>query len=437
MRHQRNDIRIMHGIRRHLIAAAGLSVMLVAGFGGWAALAEIAGAVVAGGTVVVDSKAKKVQHQEGGIVRAIHVRDSDMVEVGDLLVLLDDTVTRANLKVVNNRLEELYAEQARLEAERDDLAEADFFAGTGNAAERPELSPIQASQAGLMAARRNSLDGRKNQLQDQIDQFCRKIEGYDAQKVAKLEEIALVEEELRDVQTLADKQLVTQNRPRALKRERARLLGEHGTLVSAIAETREAIGERRIQVLQIEEDARARILEKLHEVRSGLAQLKEQKVTAEYQLMRGEIRAPQSGKVHQLAVHTVGGVVSAAETILSIVPHQDVLVVEAEVAPVDIDQLSPGQRARIRLPSFDQRTTPELVAELLTVSPDLTVDPLTGLKYYVARLAIDDAELAKLNGKSLVPGMPVEVFVKTADRTVLSYLMKPLADQVAHAMTER
>ncbi|MEP2705259.1 MAG: HlyD family efflux transporter periplasmic adaptor subunit, partial [Roseibium sp.] len=202
-------------------------------------------------------------------------------------------------------------------------------------------------------------------------------------------------------------------------------------------QTKEAISEREIQILQLEEDTRAGVLEDLQDVRSRIAQLEEQQIAALDELSRVDIVAPQTGYVHQLAVHTVNGVIAPGETAMLIVPREDKLIVEAQIRPVDIDQLGQDQIARVRFPSFDQRTTPELNARLLSVSPDLTEDERTGMTFYTARLVLDEAELAKLGEKVLVPGMPVEAFLTTQDRTVLSYLVKPVTDQIAHAMRER
>ena len=393
-------------------------------------------AVVASGTVVVESNSKQVQHREGGIVREITVRDGDVVQAGDLLIRLDDTVTRANFTVVLKQLDELYAQEARLVAERDDSELIEFAAKDGAVLGAPQ-SLIEDSQIRLMEARRTSLRGRKQQLGEQIRQLEQQIEGVEVQLRAKKTEIALVEEELVVLEGLLESQLVGKTRVTTLRREKAELEGDLGSLISQAAQAQEAISERKIQILQIEADARAEVLELLQEVRSRIAQLEEQKIAAEDELSRVEIRAPRSGYVHQLAQHTLGGVVGPGETLMLIVPKEDLLVVEARIQPTDIDQLSPHQQATLRFPSFDQRTTPELKASLLTVSADLTMDEVSGLSYYTARLTIPEAELAKLNGKRLVPGMPVEAFLKTDDRTVLSYLVKPVSDQIAHALKER
>ena len=431
-----SDAFLAGSIRNHLLVALILAFLLIGGVGGWAAYTEISGAVVASGTVVVESNIKKVQHREGGIVREITVRNGDTVKAGDLLIRLDDTVTRANLTVVLNQLEELSAQRARLLAERDGTELIDFAPETtAEAGAAPTV--IEDSQIRLMNARRNSLQGRKQQLGEQIRQIEQQIEGLEAQRLATESEIELVEAELVDLVGLLKSQLVGKARVTALRREKAQLQGDHGGLISQIAQAHESISERKIQILQIEEESRAEVLQLLQEVRSRIAQLEEQKIAAEDELSRIEVRAPISGYVHQLAVHTLGGVVGAGETLMLIVPKEDVLVVEARVPPTNIDQLSPNQLTTLRFPSFDQRSTPELMARLLTISADLSQDQVTGLKYYTVRLTIPEEELAKLEGKHLVPGMPVEAFIKTSSRTVLSYLVKPVSDQIAHALKER
>ncbi|WP_422038475.1 HlyD family type I secretion periplasmic adaptor subunit [Roseibium sp.] len=426
------DEELSKTVRKHLFFSLFVTIFVVVGIGGWATFTEISGAVVSSGTVVVESNIKQVQHREGGIVRDIKVRDGDLVASGDLLLSLDDTVTRANLAVITKQLQELTAQELRLEAERDELKAISW------PEDRIEsLGDIERGQQLLLEARQNSKEGRKNQLEEQIRQFNKQTQGLEAQVEAKDSEIELIKEELEDLDGLLNKQLVSKSRVSALRREQARLSGEYGDLIAQIARTREAISERQIQILQIEESYRAEVLEQLQEARSRIAQLEEQKIAAEDELTRVDIVAPRSGFVHQLSVHTIGGVIAPGETVMQIVPREDQLIIEAQVQPVDIDQLQPGQEARIRFPSFDQRTTPELNAKLLTLAADLTQDERTGLSFYTARLIIDDEELEKLGSQTLVPGMPVETFLQTGDRTVLSYLVKPVTDQIAHAMRER
>lgn len=425
-----SDASLRKSIRKHILISSVIAIAITAGIGGWSAVAQISGAIVSSGTVVVETNTKQVQHREGGIVKDIRVQNGDIVQAGDLLLRLDDTVTRANLSVITKQLRELTAQEARLVAERDDLEEISFD-------DSVEKGNIELGQAQLMTARRESVAGRKNQLEEQIRQFDKQIEGLTAQLQAKTTEIDLVDEELADLSDLLTKNLVSKSRVTSLRRERARLQGEFGEFLSQIARSEQAISERRVQILQIGDSYRAEVLEQLQNVRSEIARLQEQRIAAEDELTRVDIRAPQTGYVHQLAVHTIGGVVAPGETVMVIVPQEDKLIIETQVRPVDIDQLATGQKASVRFPSFDQRTTPELDAELLTVSADLIVDERSGASFYTARLIIPEDELEKLDGKVLVPGMPVEAFMKTGERTVLSYLVKPVVDQIAHAMRER
>lgn len=423
-------------LRRHLIWAFVVIAGLAGGLGTAAALVEISGAVIAPGNIVVETNLKRVQHQEGGIVEAIHVREGQSVESGDLLVQLDGTIAKANLTVVTTRLRELQAQEARLMAERDGqetLIVPEALAGLH--ADLAVAAILQGQQS-LLDARRASRAGRSAQLNEQIKQFREQITGLTSQRTAKAEEIELVTKELSDLSSLVEKRLIQQSRITALKRDEARLKGEHGGFTSQIAQVEQSISERKIQILQIDEDMRAEVVEQLPAVRGEIAQLIEQRVAALEELRRLEIRAPSAGYVHQLTVHTVGGVVAAGEDLMQIVPHEDVLVVEARVAPNDIDQLGPAQEAVVRFPGLDQRTTPELSARILTVSADLIEDPMDGTRYYEARLALAEEEIAKLGDTRLVPGMPVEAFVQTGDRTILSFLLKPLSDHLAHAFRE-
>ncbi|MEM7213753.1 MAG: HlyD family type I secretion periplasmic adaptor subunit [Pseudomonadota bacterium] len=424
------------GLRRHLRLAFLTVVILVCGLGGAAALVEINGAVIAPGTIVVETNIKRVQHQEGGIIDQILVAEGQAVGAGDLLVVLDDTLASANLAIITTRLRELQAREARLKVERD--GQRTLVLPLQSAQERmdPEIAAILEGQRTLLKARRASREGRKAQLAEQIRQLEEQIAGLAAQRDAKAEEIALIDQELEDLSGLRDKGLVLQSRVTALQRDKARLTGEWGGFISEIARARQAISERNIQVLQIDEEMRAEVVGELQAVRAEVAELTERKVAAEEQLSRIEIRAPRSGFVHQLAVHTVGGVIAPGEDLRLIVPEGDVLVIEVRVAPTDIDQLLPAQDAIIRLPSFDQRTTPELKAQIATVSADLMQDPQTGTAYYQVRLVLTDEEVARLDDRPMIPGMPVEAFVQTGARTILSYLLKPLADHVTYALRD-
>ncbi len=425
---------IKTSLRKHLFAGVLIVGVLVGGIGSWAIMTEISGAVVASGNVVVETNTRKVQHQEGGIVESIYVKNGDVIKAGDLLIRLDDTITSANLSVVNKQLINLYAQEARLIAEQSGADQVTF--APNNFSESAQ-SDIRESQVKLFNARKNSLNGKRQQLAEQIIQFESKITGLEAQKEAKLAESSIVEEELSNLDDLLNQQLVSASRVTVLNRDIVKLKGEIGGFTSEIAQTKEAISERNIQILQLDEEFLASVLQEIQDVRGQIGNLEEQKIAAEDQLRRVDIIAPLDGYVHNLSVTTIGGVLGPRDVAMSIVPKDDLLVVEAQVEPINIDQISPEQDARIRLPSFDQRTTPELSARVETISADLLRDEATGVQYYKVRLKIPEEELNKLEGKSLVPGMPVETFIQTDERTVMSYLLKPIRDQISHAMRER
>lgn len=425
---------IKSSVRRHMLVSLLIIGVLLGGIGSWAYFTEISGAVVASGNVVVETNTRQVQHQEGGIVKSIFVKNGDVIEAGDLLIRLDDTITNANLSVIIKQLIELYAQEARLTAEQQGIEKIAF---ADNGFEEKEQKDIRDSQVGLFNARKNSLDGKRQQLREQIVQFQSKITGLEAQREAKIKETLIVEDELVNLDDLLGQQLVSASRVTVLNRDIVQLRGEIGGFTSDIAQTKEAISERNIQILQLDEEFLASVLQEIQDVRSQIGKLEEQKIAAEDELRRIDIIAPLGGFVHNLSVTTIGGVLGPRDVAMSIVPKDDLLVVEAQIEPINIDQISPDQNARIRLPSFDQRTTPELNAKVETISADLLRDEATGVQYYKVRLKISEAEIDKLDGKSLVPGMPVETFIQTDKRTVMSYLLKPIRDQISHAMRER
>src|SRR3954447_24969346 len=424
-------------IRRHLMAGVTLVVLLAGGVGGWAATTELAGAVIAPGNLVVETNVKKVQHPTGGVVGELRVRDGTPVKAGDVVVRLDDTVTRANLAIVVKSLDELAARQARLEAERDAASAPSFPAELLARRSDPDVARLIAGEQKLFETRRSARQGQKAQLKERVGQLQEQISGLNDQIAAKRRETALIGEELKGVRELWQKKLVQITRVTALERDAARLEGERGSLVSSIAQTKGKITETELQILQIDQDLRTEVGKDLAEIRSKVSELVEKRVAAEDQLKRIDIRAPQNGTVHQLAVHTVGGVVSPSEPIMLIVPNADVLTVETKIQPQDIDQVRVGQRAVLRFSAFNQRTTPELNGEVTRVSADTTQDQKTGIKFYTVRIGLTEVEIARLGGVKLVPGMPVEGFIQTGERTVLSYLTKPLTDQALKAFREK
>src|SRR5215207_3877508 len=424
-------------IRRHLVLGVALVVLLAGGVGGWAATTEIAGAVIAPGALVVESNIKKVQHPTGGVVGELRVRDGQTVREGDVVVRLDETVTQANLAMVVKSLDELYARRARLEAERDGEAKIKVGPELARRLADPDVARVVTGEQKLFEIRRAAREGQKAQLKERVGQLREQILGLNEQIVAKKREIVLIGQELKGVRELWEKNLVQITRLTALERDAARLEGERGSLVSTIAQAKGKVTETELQILQIDQDLRTEVGKDLADIRGKLAELVEKRVAAEDQLDRIDIRSPQNGVVHQLTAHTVGGVINPGEPIMLIVPRAEALAVEAKIAPQDIDQVRVGHKTVLRFSAFNQRTTPELTGEVSMVSADITQDQKTGAPFYTVRITPPASELARLGDLKLVPGMPVETFIQTGDRTVISYLLKPLQDQLTRTWREK
>jgi HlyD family secretion protein len=424
-------------IRRHLLGGTIIALLLTAGLGGWAASTELAGAVVAAGTIVVNSNVKKVQHPTGGIVAELNVHEGMLVHGGDVVVRLDDTTTRANLAIVAKGIDDMRARKARLVAERDGSEALKFPDDLTARINQPDVADALDSERKLFDLRRSARAGQKSQLQKRIGQLQEEINGQAALQESKMDEINLIHRELDGVRDLWDKKLVQLTRLTALEREEARLKGERAQSISASAAARGKVVETELQIIQVDQDLSSEVAKELRDLESKIGEYTERKIAAEDQLKRIDIRAPQDGYVLQLAVHTVGGVITAGDVIMQIVPQADDLAVEAKVPPQEIDQLHIGQSAGLRFSAFNQRTTPEISGIVDRISADISSDQRTGQNYYTVRVALPKAELAKLGEAKLVPGMPVEMFAKTYDRTVLSYFVKPLHDQAARAFRER
>jgi len=423
-------------MKRYVVIGMVTSLVLVVGFGGWAALANISGAVIAPGRVVVGSSVKEVQHREGGIVSAINVRNGDFVEAGDVLVVLDDTQTRAGFNLVAAQLTALRARMDRLAAERDKADAVTFREELAARADDPVVAELLASQRAVFAARKATLDGQTAQLGEQIAQLREQIGGLVAQQDAKRREIALVADELADLRQLSSRDLVPRSRVIAREREAVRLDGEDGDLTARIAAARGRVAEIRMQVLQIEKEFQRTVLDEISELQTEIATLAERNVAADDQLTRVALRAPESGTVHELGVNTVGGVVAPGATLMKIVPLSDDLVVEARVAPINIDEVALGQEADVMFSGLPLRETPKLKGRVAKISADRSTDEATQQDYFEVEVVLQEEELALLGEVRLVPGMPAEVFIRTRDRTVLSYLLEPLMDAANIAFTE-
>jgi len=424
-------------IRRHLLIGAVIVIFLAVGVGGWASLTEISGAVIAPGALVVDSRVQEIQHQTGGIVAEILARDGDHVRAGDILVRLDPTVTRANLEIVTKDRDELMARKARLVAERDGSDAIIFPDELLQRDSTREVAQVIAGESRLFDVRKSARVGQKQQLEERIKQLQNEGDGDSAQVSAKVQETTFISRELDGTRTLWEKNLVPISKLTELERNATRIEGERAQLVATLAQVKGKIAETRLQILQVDLDFSSEVGKELREIEAKLGELGERKVAAEDQLKRLDIRAPQDGVVYQSAVHTVGGVIAPEKAIMFVVPISDELVVEAKVSPRDIDQLKLGLGAGLRFSAFNQRTTPELDGTVSQVAADVTTDPHTGQSYYTVNIAIPPDEVARLGELKLVPGMPVEAFIRTGDRKVISYLVKPLRDQIARAFREQ
>jgi HlyD family secretion protein len=423
-------------IARHIRLGVAVIALLLGGVGSWAATSKLAGAVIAQGILVVENNVKKVQHPTGGIVKELHVKEGDTVAAGDLLILLDGTQARANLGIILGGLDELKVRKARLEAESEGSDNVTFPAELLARADEPELKKILSGEQTLFALRRAEQAGQKRLLRERIAQLGKEVEGLTAQAAAKEREISLVAKELDSTQQLYRQGLMTLSRLTDLERTAARLDGERGQLIASTAEANGKIAEMELEIIQIDQKMRSDVGAQLADLRTKLAELAERKTAAQDQLDRLAIKAPQSGIVHELAVHTIGGVVQAAEPLMLIIPSSTALAVDAKIAPREVDRLHVGQKVALRFSNFNQRTTPEIDGQLERVSADVIQDERTGLSYYTARIDISADQLARLGAVKLLPGMPVETFIATEERTVLSYLVKPLSDQVLHAFRQ-
>jgi HlyD family secretion protein len=430
-------------IRKLQLAGYSAIVVAVGGFGGWAATSEIAGAVIANGSIVVESNTKKVQHPSGGIVGEILVKEGTEVDAGQVLIRLDDTLTRATLGVIQSQLDLYVAREARLLSERDGLPAIPVSDISHGAAPTEGFAAAIAGERRLFESRRSGLAGQQAQLRERITQIGEEIRGLTAQQESKAKEIDYIVDELAGVEQLYAKNLVSIARLKQLQRDQARLQGERGQLIAEIARSRGKVTETELQVLQLNQDFRTEVLKELRETQARIAELQERASAAADELKRTIIRAPQAGIVYQLQVHTIGGVIGKGDTVMQIAPRADPLIVEAKVAPPDIDQIGMRAPVRVRINAGNRRTTPDLDGIVTYVSPDLANEPMVmpaaaqKQQYYIVRVTLSEAAIRAAGDLQLVQGMPADVYIRTQTRTPVDYLMKPLGEQLARTFRER
>lgn len=417
-----------------IISGLLLIVLLVIGCGTWAVWAKLEGAVIAPGSLKVDQNLKEIQHRDGGIVKDITIRQGDFVKEGQILIALDDLQIKAELLIVHFQLLEMLGRRSRLVAERDDLSEILFHEDMN---EQTALArEIRNGETHLFHGNKVNRDSRKDQLTLSINQTGEEIRGMQARLAAKEEEIQLVGAERTKLLDLYEKKITDYSRVYTASREWARLLGERGEIEASIARAKVRSSEIKLQILSIDQTASTEAQRELRAVDARISELRERKLAIQDRLERTDIRAPVSGYINELFIHTVGGVITPAAKIATIVPENAQLRVEIKIAPADIDQVREGQPARIRLTAFNRNTTPELAGRLSMVSPASALNS-GGQEHYIAQVKLLDNADIEFHGMRLVPGMPAEVYISTQERTALSYLVKPISDQMNKAFRER
>ncbi len=423
-------------VRRYMIIGSAALAVLVGGFGAWSVMAEINGAVITSGQIEVDRNRQVVQHLFGGVVADILVVEGDSVAEGDLLISLDPTDLQSELAIVEGQYFEILARRARLEAERDD-ATALVFDPVLLDAGSPEAAELMQGQERLFAARLETSLQSIDQLTQQRAQIASQITGINAQQTALQTQQGLIARELADQQSLLDRGLSQASRVLALQREEASLLGRVGELTAQAAQAAERMTEIEIQILGLSSTRREEAITRLRDLQFNQLELAERRQTLLRQLDRLDIRAPVSGIVYGMQVFAPRSVIRPADPVLFLIPQDRPLVIATQVQTTDIDQVFVGQDVTLRFSAFDQRRTPELAGRVTLLSADAFQDEATGQSFYRAEVQVNDGEMQRLPADlALLPGMPVEAFVRTGDRRPMDYLIKPLADYFTRAFRD-
>ncbi len=423
------------GISSRVVWGTLFATLLIAGIGGWAATSELSGAVVGQGQIKVDKDLRAIQHIDGGIIHKINVRKGDIVKERQILFLLDDAVLKSERQILQGQLIEYSAKRQRLLAERDNLNAIPALLGE-------DALGVRTSQEIKNETRlfQGNLERRASQIEQLklgIVQIEQELNGLNAQKESNTSELTLVENEADKVDGLKRKGLIEGSRVFNNARDLTKLRGEGGQIDASIARSLSRKNEIELQILAVDEDARNEAQKQLSEIEPRISELNERFTAISDRLKRLEIRSPIDGTINEVSINTIGGVITPAQKLLTIVPMNAALQVEVKVQPTDIDQIYMGQDVKLRFSAFSTRETPELNGTVAFISPATSTDPANGQTFYIVQVEVADGELAKLNGKKLVPGMPVESFIQTESRTALSYLLKPMADQFRRAFREQ
>lgn len=421
---------------KHLTIGGIALLILVGGFGTWSVMAQISGAVITSGQIEVDRNRQVVQHPDGGVVEEIIVDEGDTVQAGDLLLRLDPTTLQSELAVVEGQLFEILARRARLEAERDDAADM-VFSEVLLEVDTADVATLMAGQERLFQARLETNRSAVEQLTQQRAQIASQLSGISAQQEALATQQELISEELTDQQSLLDRGLAQASRVLGLQREQASLLGTVGELTAQAAQAAERMTEIELQILGLSSTRREEAITQLRDLQFNELELSENRRNLRRQLDRLDIRAPVSGIVYGLQVFAEQSVIRPADPVLFLIPQDRPLVIATQVEVVDVDQIFVGQEVTLRFSAFDQRRTPELQGKVTLVSADAFQNETSGASFYRAEVQLDEGQIDRLPADmTLIPGMPVEAFVRTADRSPLDYLIKPLADYFTKAFRE-
>lgn len=412
-------------------------LVLLGGFGLWAIKANIAGAIIAPGRIEVDQNRQVLQHLDGGVVAEITVREGDRVQEGDILIRLDDTRLRSELLIVEGQLFEIIARGGRLKAERDETARISFDPLLLQTAQtRPQLQELISGQERLFETRIHSAEESEEQLEKRKAQIANQVDGVHAQQQALEIQLNLLHEELEAQQNLLDKGLAQSSRVLALKREDARLRGTVGELTAAAAENQGRITEIDLEILHFGTQRKEDAITQLRDLQYREFELREQRLSLHERLSRLDITAPVSGLIFGLTIFAERAVIQPAEALMFIVPQDRPMVITGEVDPIHVDEVYLGQDVTLRFSTFDARTTPELFGTISSISGDTFRDEATGRSFYRVEMALKEGEIERLGNVDLVPGMPVDGFIRTTDRSPMTYLLKPLTDYFNRAFRE-
>jgi HlyD family secretion protein len=423
--------------KRPIWVGALTILVLLGGFFAWSIATTIGGAIVASGVIQVEQNRQVVQHPDGGVVAEINVTEAQTVKAGDLLIRLDGSQIKAELAIVEGQLFDGMARRARLEAERDDLDAPVFPKDLQDlAVKRPDVAEQIEGQKRLFIARRETQMAQINQLNKRTDQITSQAEGINAQMSALSDQIALIAPEVADQQKLLDKGLTQSSRLIDLKREVARLQGNMGELEGNKAQAEGKATEIQLQILQLQSARREDANTQLRDMGDKTLELAERRRALTEQVNRLDVRAPVSGIVLGLAVTTPNSVVRSAEPLLYIIPQDRPLIIVVQIPPIHVDEVHVGQLAEVVFAAFSARTTPQLKGHLVTISADAMSDQATKQSFYRAEIALDPGEIEKLEGQTVIPGMPVQAYIGTGDRSPMAYLLKPFTDYFHMAMRE-